>query len=460
MEIKIPTSVEKILEKLKAKKFEAYIVGGCVRDVLRGEEPKDWDVTTNAKPEEIQKVFSKSLYLNDFGTVVVKTKDVGDVEITTYRSETKYSDKRHPDKIEFETKLEKDLERRDFTINAMAYDNRVVDLFDGQKDLDKKTIKAVGKPDDRFEEDALRILRAIRLAAELDFNIEAKTLTAIKKHKNLIKHVSAERVRDEFIKMVMAQNAFWGFWLMKETGLLKIIFPELDKGIGVAQNRHHPYTVFFHAIASLQYCPSNKLEVRLACLFHDVAKPQTKEGTGIEATFHNHEHLGTKMTRDIMRRLKFSNEQIKYTAHLVKQHMFYYNLGEITDAGVRRLLVRFGKENWQDFLALRIGDRMGSGCQKEKPYKLVELERRMEQVQKDPIDIRMLKINGNDIIKILKIKPGPRIGVLVNYLLEEVIEDPKRNTKQFLEKRVKELDKELPKNAKPPEVEGFVEDLN
>lgn len=461
MILTIPQSVEKILAKLQAAGFEAFVVGGCVRDVLLGREPSDWDITTNARPEEIQKVFSKSLYLNDFGTVVVKSGDleIGDVEITTYRSEAKYSDNRHPDEIKFETKLEKDLERRDFTINAMAYDKELVDLFKGQKDLDEKLIKAVGKADDRFQEDALRMLRAVRFAAQLNFKIAKNTWEAILKNKNLIKNVSQERIRDELVKMIYADNAIWGFWLLKDSGLLKIILPELEATVGVGQNKHHTYTVFFHLINSLQYCPSEKLEVRLAALFHDIAKPQTKAGQGVDSTFYNHEHLGTKMTRQIMQRLKFSNEQIKYTTHLVKNHMFFYSMGEITDAGVRRLLVRLGKDNWQDFLDLRIADRMGSGTQKEKPYKLIELEKRMEQVQKDPIDIRMLKLNGHDIIKILGIKPGPRVGVLVNYLLQEVIEDPKRNTKEFLEIRTRELHEELPEGARPPQVEGFVEDL-
>jgi len=246
---------------------------------------------------------------------------------------------------------------------------------------------------------------------------------------------------------------------LAETGILKIILPELDLTVGVGQNKHHTYTVWFHLISSLQHCPSEKLEVRLASLFHDIAKPQTKEGEGIDSTFYNHEHLGTKMTRQIMQRLKFSNEQVKYTTHLVKNHMFFYSMGEITDAGVRRLLVRLGKDNWEDFLDLRIADRMGSGTQKEKPYKLVELEKRLEQVQKDPIDIRMLKLNGNDLIKLLNIKPGPRIGTLVNYLLQEVIEDPKNNTREYLAKKARELHEELPPDVRPPQVAGFVDDL-
>ena len=450
----IPKNIQNILNKLDQAGYEAYVVGGCVRDALRGVKPRDWDITTNAKPEEIQQVFPKSLYNNRFGTVVVRSLDE-EVEVTPYRSEAKYTDKRHPDKVKFGVSLEEDLARRDFTINAIAAGQgssklkaqslrlRLIDLFDGQKDLDKKIIRTVGKPEERFSEDALRLLRAVRFSAELGFEIEKKTLAAIKKKADLLKFVSRERIRDELIKIIMSDESFKGFWLMKETGLLKFVLPELETGIGVDQNKHHPYTVFFHNVLSLQYCPSENYLVRLAALLHDVAKPQTKKGEGIEATFHFHEQEGARVAGRIMRRLKFSNKEIAKVQHLIRCHMFFYSMGEITDAGVRRLIKRIGPDHWEDLLALRIGDRMGSGCQVEKPYKLKELERHMAYVKRDPIDVTKLAISGHDVMEILKIKPSKTIGVVLEVLLDEVLDDPKKNKKDYLTARVRELAKDL-----------------
>jgi putative nucleotidyltransferase with HDIG domain len=439
MIIGLPKKIEFVLNQLKAKGFEGFVVGGCVRDLLRGEEPKDWDITTNALPKDVQKIFLNSFYNNDFGTVGVLIEGET-IEVTTYRSEAKYTDKRHPDKIKFGVSLEEDLMRRDFTVNALAYDGKkVVDNFGGQKDLNNKIIRCVGKPEDRFAEDALRMLRAIRFASQLDYMIEDKTWKAIIKNKNNIKYISSERIRDELVKIIKSDDSFRGFWLLKESGMQKIILPELEETVGVAQNRHHLYTVYYHSLLSMQYCPSNDYLVRLAALLHDIAKPQTKGGKGLNATFYNHEHLGVKFTRQIMRRLKFSNDEINKVCHLVKNHMFYYNIGEITDAGVRRLIRRVGNENMQDLMALRIADRMGSGCQKEKPYKLEELERRIIKVQKDPIDTRMLKIDGHTLMEQFKMKPGAKIGVVMHLLLEEVLDDPNLNTEEYLLKKSEEI---------------------
>lgn len=428
-----------VLNQLKANNFEAFIVGGCLRDLLIGNEPKDWDVTTNALPKDIQKIFLNSFYNNSFGTVGVIVE--GDtIEVTTYRSEAKYTDKRHPDKIKFGVSLEEDLKRRDFTINALAFDgNKTVDKFKGQKDLEARIIRCVGKAEDRFNEDALRMMRAIRFAAQLDFQIEKKTWQAIIKNKNNIKKISSERVRDELMKILKADDSFRGLWLLKESGIQKIILPELEKTVGVMQNKHHMYSVYYHSLLSVQFCPSDDPLVRLAAFLHDIAKPQTKGGEGADATFYNHEHLGVKFTKQIMRRLKFSNDEIAMVAHLVKNHMFYYNIGEITDAGVRRLIRRVGNENLKNLIDLRIADRMGSGCQKDKPYKLEELERRMIKVQKDPIDTRMLKIDGNILQKEFKMKPGAKIGIVMHLLLEEVLDDPKKNTEEYLFAQAKKI---------------------
>ena len=474
----IPREIKSIIEKLEKSGFEAYVVGGPVRDFLLGKIPKDWDITTNAKPEEIQKIFPESFYNNKFGTVTVVNKNTKDeslknVEITTYRIDVGYSDKRHPDEIKFTPNLEEDLKRRDFTVNAMAVGVKsrklkvksyeVVDLFNGRKDLEKKIIRAVGNPDERFSEDALRMLRAIRFSCQLGFEIEKKTFKAIQKNSALLKFVSQERIRDEFEKIILSDRAYEGVELLRELKLLKYVVPELEDGIGIGQNRHHTYTIYEHLVLSLKHCPSKKLEVRLASLFHDIAKPQTKAGTGPDSTFYNHDYVGAKFAKKILTRLKFSNKIVEKVSLLVKNHMFYYNVDEVSEAGVRRLVKRTGKENLKDLMDLRIADRLGSGVPKAKPYKLRHLEYLIEKVSKDPISAKMLKINGQDIMKILDIKPSPKIGAILKVLLSEVIEDPKKNTKKYLEKRVQELNKlsaeEIKKSEKVIKEKKEEEDL-
>ncbi len=443
----IPNYILETVKALQQKKHEAYIVGGCVRDFLMGKEPQDWDITTNALPEEILKVFSDAKYENVFGTVLLpirekeKVKTV--VEITTYRSEQGYSDRRHPDQICFETELDKDLERRDFTINALALDplrdQKIVDLFGGQKDIKAKIIRAVGEPTDRFKEDALRMLRAVRFRTQLGFELEPKTQRGIVKMAGSLKFVSKERIRDELIKILASDRPAAGILLLKDCKLLQYILPELEQGIGVNQDRHHIYPVFKHNILSLQHCPNKDWAVRLAALLHDIAKPKTRKIIKGVATFYNHEYLGAKMTERIMSRLRFSNEDRLRVVNLVKNHMFYYNVGEVSAASVRRLIVKVGRENLKDLIDLRIADRLGSGTPKAMPYKLRHLQYMMETVQNDPVSVKMLKINGDDLIKLFKIPPGPKIGALLDVLLGEVIEEPKLNTLAQLKKRVKEL---------------------
>jgi tRNA nucleotidyltransferase (CCA-adding enzyme) len=458
--MKLAKEIEIILNKLDKAGFEAYVVGGCLRDLLIGQKPKDWDITTKAKPEQIQKIFPDSFYQNKFGTVTVKTKskepNLQEIEITTFRTEQKYTDKRHPDKIGFTDNLKEDLARRDFTINALALDKKgkIVDLFDGQKDLKKKIIRAVGQPAERFNEDALRMLRAVRLAVELDFKIEPKTLQAIQKKAGWLQAMAKERIRDELIRIIMSDKANEGIELLRETGLLKYIIPELEKGVGVSQNRHHIYTIYQHSILSLKFAAQKKygLEVRLASLFHDIAKPQTKEGEGPEATFYNHDILGAKFAVNILSRLKFPKKIIEKVALLIRSHMFVYDVEEVTEAGVRRLLRRVGLKNIEDLINLRVADRLGSGCPKAVPYKLRHLQYVIEKVSQDPISAKMLKINGHDLMKLLDIKPGPRLGLLIEALLAEVLENPKINDKQKLLQKAEELnnlsDQELKNKTK------------
>ncbi len=458
--MKIPQAVLEIIQKLNQAGFEAYAVGGCVRDLLMGETPGDWDVTTNAKPEEIQKGFPDSFYENQFGTVGVKTqhlleKDAGQagsddeslkvVEITTYRIESKYSDKRHPDEIKFTDHLEEDLKRRDFTINALALavDGKVIDLFNGQADLKKKIIRAVGEPGERFSEDALRMMRAIRLAAVLDFTIEPETLAAIKKHSGLLKMIAKERVRDELTKTVLADKGDRGIELLREAGLLEHVMPELLEGVGVGQNLHHIYEVWEHNLRALRYACEKKytLAVRLASLLHDVGKPRSKRGEGYNSTFYGHEVIGARMTAQIMDRLKFPRDLAEKIIKLVRYHLFYYNVGEVTESSVRRLVANIGKENVEDLLKVREADRIGSGTPKAVPYKLRHLKFMIDKVARDPISPKMLKLNGNDLMQLLGIAPGPKVGMIISALMEEVLDDPVRNQREYLEQRTRELDR-------------------
>lgn len=455
---KIPSQVLGVLKKLNEAGFEAYIVGGCVRDLIMDKEPKDWDITTNAVPEKILELFPDSFYENNFGTVGVKverfltngfqkeTREHDVVEVTTYRIESQYSDKRRPDEVKFAQTLQEDLSRRDFTMNAIALSLKekdgfeIVDLFEGRKAIENKLIQTVGDANERFGEDALRMMRAIRFHAQLDFAIEPATFEAIKKNASLIRHIALERIREELLRIILSENPAEGIDMMQKTGLLAYLLPELEKGVGVAQNRHHKFTIYEHALMSLKKCPSRKLEVRLAALFHDIAKPQTKRGEGLFATFYNHDHLGAKITEKILNRLRFSNEIKNKVVLLVDNHMFYYNPEEVGESSVRRLIKKVGLENVKDLIDLRIADRLGSGVPKAKPYKLRHLEYMIEKVSQDAVSVKMLRINGTDLIQELKLKPGPKIGAILDVLLAEVIEDAAKNERQQLLERARELD--------------------
>jgi tRNA nucleotidyltransferase (CCA-adding enzyme) len=492
----IPTEIQNVIKQLNKAGYEAYIVGGCVRDLLRGAEPKDWDITTSAKPEEIQETMKKAglktFYENEFFTVgVVWPKapmaengiqeipyDI--IEITTYRKEAKYSDKRHPDKISFAESVEQDLARRDFTVNAIAIGLksearstksktiskskiqnskpvsdlcivkegsalRVVDPFNGQKDLKNKIIRAVGNPEERFNEDALRMLRAVRFSVSLGdkWQIEPKTAQAIKKNAFHLSVISRERIRDEFLKIIMSKKAADGIELLRELLLLEQIIPEIEEGYGVSQNKHHIYDCYEHNLKSLDYAAKENFSkyVRLAALFHDVAKPRCKQGQGENATFYNHEIISAKMTFQILSRLKFPKKDIEKIVKLVRCHLFYYNVDEVGESSVRRLVVKAGPENMEELLQLRMADRIGSGVPKAEPYKLRHLKYIIDKVSQDPISVKKLKVNGKDIMSLLKIKPCPKVGHVLNVLLGDVLLDPNKNKKELLKKRIIELGK-------------------
>jgi len=455
-DMNIPKEVKFTLSEIKKRGFEAFVVGGCVRDFLRDKEPEDWDITTSAKPQDIEKIFEETYRNNEFGTVVVRIKkeeEFFEIEVTPYRIESKYSDKRHPDEVKWAKNLKEDLKRRDFTVNAMAMDitesktkdqkYEVIDLFEGKKDLEKKIIRAVGNSEDRFAEDALRMMRAVRFNSTLGlgWKIEEETEKAIKKNSNFLSVISKERIRDELVKIIMSKRAKRGIELLRKLGLLKNIIPELEEGYKVGQNKHHIYDVYDHGLRCLDYAAKKEygFYVRMAALLHDVGKPRTKEGEGLNSTFYNHEMVGARMTKDILRRLKFPERDIKKIVKLVRHHLFYYNVGEVSESSVRRLVRKAGMENMEELLQLRYCDRIGSGCPKAEPYKLRHLRYLIEKTSKDPISVGMLEISGKDIMEMLNISPGPKIGQILDILLEEVLSSPKKNKKDFLTKKVKEL---------------------
>lgn len=449
----IPKEVRAVVALLQHKGFEAYLVGGCVRDIVMDRKPKDWDVTTNATPEAIQELFPNTFYENEFGTVGVVSDDAEDetlkvIEVTPYRKETGYSDKRHPDTVEFSADLTEDLKRRDFTINAIAYDpigEKIVDPYKGHADIEKKRVAAVGDAHARFNEDALRMLRAVRIATELDFDIDPETSAAIVEMSKHLGHISQERIRDEVVKIVMSDHPRRGFILLHEHDLLTHIIPELEAGVGIEQNQAHSYRVFEHILQTLDASAKKKqaLAVRLAALFHDVAKPHTRafDDKKKDWSFHGHEVEGSKLAKLRLQELRFPTAIVEKTVKLVRWHMFFSDTEQITHSAVRRLIKNVGQENVEDLLMLRVCDRIGMGRPKEEPYRLRKYKAMIEEVMRDPISVGMLQIDGKKLMETVGEKPGPRIGWILHALLEDVLDEPGRNTKEWLQNRAIELAK-------------------
>lgn len=456
--IQLPQSAQAIITALQQAGFECYAVGGSIRDLLLGFETKGWDFTTNATPEEILALFPDSFYDNQFGTVGVKIRkqltvnssqenseeqEIEDIyEITTYRSEEGYADHRHPDKISWGKTRDEDLSRRDFTINAMASDGRtLVDNYGGQKDLTDKCIRTVGNPTARFAEDALRMLRAVRFAARLGFAIEEETAKAINANVALITNISAERVRDEFLKIITATHAADAILVLKNLGLLHYILPELEIAFDTPQKspkRHHIYDVGTHSVMALKHCPSDDPIVLLATLVHDLGKPKTfrKMPDGL-ITFYNHEMESAKIARKVSDRLRLSKRQSELLYTLVRWHQFSVDERQ-TDSALRRFIRRVGKEDLSKILALRIGDRLGGGAT-ETSWRLELYKKRLEEVQKLPFTVADLNINGHDVMKLLEVKPGPIIGDMLDALFAEVEAGTLVNEREALLARMKEL---------------------
>lgn len=449
----IPIEVQKVAQTLTGAGFEAYLVGGCVRDLLIGKTPKDWDFTTNATPEEIEPLFTETYCNNDYGTVGVVNEETKDerlkvVEVTPYRSESGYSDARRPDSVTFGVSLEEDLKRRDFTVNAIAYslaDEKVVDLFDGAGDIEKKRLKTVGDPDERFGEDGLRMMRAVRLAAELNFAIEAETMAAISRNSHILSRISVERIADEFLRIINSDTPMQGLALLERLGLLEHVIPELRESIGCEQGGIHAYDVFEHLLRSLQAAADKgyATEMRLAALFHDIGKPATRRtgGKTKKYTFFGHEVVGARMTQKLMQRLKMPKELTDTVVTLVRWHMFFADPEQITLSAVRRTIARVGEDQIENLLNLRVCDRIGTGRPKEQPFRFRQYKAMVDQARRDPVSVKMLKINGDRIMEITGEKPGKKLGYLLHALLEEVLEDPGKNNEKWLENRVLELNK-------------------
>lgn len=450
MEYRIPKEITAVGGALRAAGFESYLVGGCVRDLIIGLAPKDWDITTNALPEQIQAVFPDSFYENDYGTVGVKTGSEDErtaiVEVTPYRTESGYSDKRRPDKVEFGTSLLEDLARRDFTINAIALDDskgHIVDPYKGQNDIKDKIVRAVGVPRERFDEDALRMLRAVRLVAELGFGIDGDTAAAISENSKHLSHVSRERVKDELVRILNSSQPMSALVLAQKLGILEFISADLIRGIGVEQNQAHSYDVFEHLMRTMQHAADKNwgFDTRLAGLFHDISKPETRRWSDEkkEWTFHGHEVVGSRVTKKALENLHFPRETIDKVVKLVRWHMFFSDPEQITLSAVRRMIKNVGEENIWDLLNLRICDRIGTGRPKEQPFRFRKYKAMVEQALRDPISVGMLKTDGSRIMEMFHVNPGPRIGWTLNALLEEVLDDSVKNTEEYLDKRTGEL---------------------
>jgi len=456
---KIPSEVSRVTKTLTEHGFQAFIVGGCVRDLIMDRTPKDWDVTTNATPEQIISIFSdisqsllfKVVYENTFGTVMLIKEDepldssIRQIEITPYRNETTYSDHRHPDAVTFAKTLEEDLKRRDFRMNAIAYDiqNDILqDPYEGINDIQNDIIQCVGNASERFQEDALRMMRAVRFASQLKFSVSRETLDAILLNKDLLKHISQERVRDEFVKIIVSREPIIGIGLMVQLGLMEHIIPELLEGIGCIQGGAHKYDVFEHLLHACQHAADKdfSFHVKLAALFHDIGKPRTRRpGLKKAYTFYGHEVVGARMAQKIMERMKFPKNDTEMVVKLVRYHMFFSDTEQITLSAVRRMITNVSRENIWDLMNIRECDRVGM-AKTEAPYRLRKYHAMIEQALRDPISVSQLKIDGNYLMNTLHVKPGPRMGWMLHALLEEVLEDSDKNTLEYLVSRVTSLE--------------------
>jgi len=436
--------------------FRIYAVGGAVRNLLLSKSADNWDFTTDATPEKIQELFPEAYYNNTYGTVsVIDNEDKMLYEVTPFRIEGDYKDSRHPETVAWAQTLEEDLARRDFTINAMAFDGtQIIDPFGGRKHLEEKLIVAVGDPEKRFGEDALRLMRAIRFASQLGFLIEDKTRNAIAKHSALIAKVSWERIRDELLKIIASGHPAEGILFLHNTGLLNHILPELEECFAVPQKspkRHHIYDVGTHSVMALKHCPSKDAVTRLATLLHDIGKARTfrkDEESGL-ITFYNHEVAGEHAVREIAKRLRLSREQSTKLVTLVKHHQFTVS-EVITDKAVRRFIRDVGKDLVQDMFDLRTGDRIGSGATPTS-WRFELFKKRVVEVQKEPFKVTDLKVDGKDVMETLEIKPSRQVGDVLDTLFADVVEGKLKNEREPLLEELKKIKLSLSSSQKEGE---------
>lgn len=495
----IPPFVSYVTEKIQERGFEAFLVGGCVRDMILGRTPGDWDITTSATPEDVQQIFSdlKTVCENNFGTVTILNMpanaedrvtrlsdgalakaDVTEdemVQVTTYRSEGGYEDARHPGTVTYEKDILKDLERRDFTMNAIAWDpfdkaqgeslkGHIIDPFSGLKDIKDKTIRCVLYPNVRYNEDALRMLRAVRFSTVLGFGIEKGSFDVILENSVLLQRISQERIRDEFIKIINSGAPAFGVELLRKTGLLTYIIPELLEGVGCEQKGAHIYDVYTHCLHALQHAADKNFSttIRLSALFHDIGKPKTRryDRSRDKYTFFGHEVVGAHMTKKILDRLQFSRETVTHVTKMVRNHMFFSDTEQISLSAVRRIVQKVSVEHIWQLMEVRECDRVGMK-KAEAPYRLRKYHAMIEEVLRDPISVGQLAIDGEFLMNMelhppapdqpggrAGMKPGPRMGWMLHALLEEVLENPALNTVEQLSERVKDLNELEDKDLK------------
>jgi tRNA nucleotidyltransferase/poly(A) polymerase len=435
----LPQYIEHFMQTFRENGYLIYAVGGPVRDQILHRPVYNWDFTTNATPEQMLKLFPDAFCNNDFGTVSIIIQDKDEkilTEVTPFRNESSYSDNRHPDKIEWAQTLEEDVKRRDFTINALATDGKeIVDYVNGLEDMEKKIVRAVGDANKRFEEDALRLMRAIRFATQLEFMIEEETKAAIEKNSGRITNISWERIRDEFLKILASDHPAEGVLFLKQTGLLKHILPEVEACFGIEQKspgRHHVFDVGTHLIEALRGCPSGDPITRFATLLHDIGKAGTyaKDPETGTITFYNHEMVGAQQTEAIADRFRLSKKDKAKLVTLVRYHMFPVSENQ-TDSALRRFIRTIGVDNLNEMLALRTGDRIGGGATPTS-WRTELFKKRLIEVQKKPFTVADLKISGHDVMKELNVKPGPEVGKILNDLFEKVVEKNLPNDRDVL----------------------------
>lgn len=443
VKIKMPGKVNKIIGVLQEAGFEAYAVGGCIRDSLLGRTPNDWDITTSAKPMEVKALFSHTIDTGiQHGTVTILLDREG-FEVTTYRIDGEYEDGRHPKEVSFTGSLEEDLKRRDFTINALAYNETagLIDIFEGQRDLKDGIIRCVGNAEERFTEDALRMLRAIRFSAQLGYRIEENTLAAIHKLAGNLEKISAERIQTELLKLMVSPHPDY-LRTAYECGVTKVFFPEFDLAMETPQNHpHHCYNVGEHILHSLIEVPADKV-LRLTMLLHDIAKPQclTVDEKGI-THFHGHEEMGAEMSRVILRRLRMDNDTTDKVCRLVRFHD--YGNGVAPDRRiVRRAVNKIGEDLFDDFILVKKADLLAQSMylREEKLSNLAAWDACYREIREaeECVSLRTLAVNGRDLIA-AGLQPGRELGDILKQLLDEVLETPEKNEKDYLVSRAKEL---------------------